>query len=106
MSGFLEKTVITQDDFDEMCRLAEDVVQQLYMDFEAYDEQGNDIFSKHYRQDQAFEEDTRQLVRKECAAMDELPESRLLYDLFRRGDDIGKVRVTPHKRDAGSKRIW
>lgn len=92
MNRFVEKAVITQENFEEMCRLAEDVVQQLYMDFGAYDDQGNDIFSKHFRPDSDHGKDIQTLVFKERAAMNDLPESRLLYDLFRRGDDIGQVR--------------
>ena len=90
MNGILEKVEITEKNFEELCLLAEDVVHQLYMDFSAYDAEGNDIFMKYWK-DSDFHA-VRPLVRQERAAMEALPESRLLYDLFRRGDEIGAVR--------------
>lgn len=92
MNGILEKVEITEKNFEELCLLAEDVVHQLYMDFSAYDAEGNDIFMKHYRKDGNFKGAVRPLILQERAAMEALPENRLLYDLFRRGDEIGAVR--------------
>lgn len=91
MNGFREKTGITEVNFEEMCLLAEDVMNQLYMNFSDYDAEGNDIFTKHYRKDGDFEKDSP-LLHKERMAIMELPESHLLYDLFRRGDDLTDVR--------------
>ena len=92
MNGFKEKLEITQENIEEMCLLAEDVVDQLYMNFQDYDTEGDDILTKYDPAGSGLDEETRSLIRRELASMDELPESRLLYDLFRRGDDIGKVR--------------
>lgn len=36
-----EKIVITEQNIEEMCRLAEDVMQVLYMEYFFYDEEGN-----------------------------------------------------------------
>ncbi len=77
-------TIITEADAEEMCRLAEDVMQELYMNFAQYDAEGNDIYVKH--------DWRREDYKKEIEALREDPNERLLYDLFRRGDDIGKVR--------------
>ena len=37
-----EKIVITEQNIEEMCRLAEDVMQVLYMEYFFYDEEGNE----------------------------------------------------------------
>ncbi len=76
--------IITEADAEEMCRLAEDVMQELYMNFAQYDAEGNDIYVKH--------DWRREDYKKEIEALREDPNERLLYDLFRRGDEIGKVR--------------
>ncbi len=76
--------IITEADAEEMCRLAEDVMQELYMNFAGYDAEGNDVFMKHDRR--------RGDCEREYEALMEDPNEHLLYDLFRRGDEIGKVR--------------
>lgn len=43
MKSMFRKIEITEANIEEMCRLAEDVMQQLYMRYESYDEDGNDI---------------------------------------------------------------
>ena len=89
MNGTREKTLITEQNIEEMCILAEDVMQQLYMRFYDYDADGHDIFQKHYRTGADNEEE---LARKEREPLFTAPESDLLYHLFQRGDDIGDVR--------------
>ena len=93
MNGILEKVEITEKnfDFEKLLQLAEDVVGQLHMEFSAYDAEGNDIFMKYWRDDCDFNA-VRPLILQERAAMEALPESRLLYDLFRRGDDFAAVK--------------
>lgn len=86
------KTIITETDYESMCRLAEDVMQELYMNFSAYDEEGNDIFAKHYGSGQDFEKEILPKIREEQEKMFEDPNCNLLHDLFRRGDKIGDVR--------------
>lgn len=92
MNGFTEKVEITEKDVEEMCQLAEDVMDQLHMNFMSYDAEGNDIFNKYYSKEGDFEKDIRPLILQEHMDMEKMLESQLLYDLFRRGDDIGKVR--------------
>lgn len=91
MNGILEKVEITEKDFEELSRLAEDVAGQLHMEFAAYDADGNDIFMKYWKDDGDFNA-VRPLILQERAAMEALPESRLLYDLFRRDDDFAAVK--------------
>lgn len=86
------KTEITETNIEEMCILAEDVMQQLYMRYEGYDGEGNDIFEKHYRKGADFDTEVLPLIRKEREALLDDSNGRLLHDLFRRGDEIGKVR--------------
>ena len=69
-----EKIIITEQNIEEMCRLAEDVMQVLYMNYFYYDEEGNE---------RAWPEDAE----KKAAIYDD-PLSRLLYNLFRRGDKL------------------
>ena len=92
MNGTGEKSVITEQNIEEMCILAEDVMHQLYLRFADYDAEGNNIFEKHYRQDADFERDILPLVRKERRPLFSIPEFDLLYNLFRRGDAIEVVR--------------
>lgn len=92
MNGFMEKVEITERDTEEMCQLAEDIVDQLHMNFMAYDAEGNDIFNKYYSGENDFEKETLPLILQEHMDMEKMPESQLLYDLFQRGDDIGNVR--------------
>lgn len=92
MNGTREKIEITEVDIEEMCFLAEDVMNQLYMNFSDYDEEGNDIFMKYYCEGGNDEKDIASLIIRERVHMYKTCESRLLYDLFRRGDDIGNVR--------------
>lgn len=91
MNGTREKTVITEQNIEEMCILAEDVMHQLYMHFWDYNAEGNDIFEKHYKPGADFERDIRPLAQKERFPLFTAPESELLYLLYRRGDDIGDV---------------
>lgn len=91
MNGTREKTVITEQNIEEMCILAEDVMQQLYMRFCDYDAEGNDIFEKYYTPGADFERDIWPLVQKERMPLFAAPESELLYNLFWRGDDIRDV---------------
>lgn len=87
------KIKITEADFEKMAMLAEDVMHALYMNYTDYDREGNDILSKYTPYDGDFKKDILPLVRKERENMlKEEPYDELLYDLFRRGDDIGKVR--------------
>lgn len=81
-----EKIKIKESDIEEMCMLAEDVLQQLHMNFYHYDENGIDIFAKYdtFKNEKERKEESQRLM--------DMPESRLLYDLVRRGDDIGDVR--------------
>lgn len=92
MNGFREKIEITQENIEEICRLAEDVMDQLHMNFWAYDAEGNDISAKYDRMDGGFDEETRSLIFNGKMSMEKLPESELLYNIFRRGDYIGNVR--------------
>lgn len=85
MNGFTEKVEITEKDVEEMCQLAEDVMDQLHMNFMSYDAEGNDIFNKYYSKEGDFEKDIRPLILQEHMDMEKMPESQLLYDLFRRG---------------------
>ena len=88
-----KKIEITEADYEEMARLAEDVMQELYMNYSHYDREGNDILSKYMPYEGDFVKDVLPLVREEQKNMlKEEPYDELLYDLFRRGDDIGKVR--------------
>ena len=73
-----EKIIITEQNIEEMCRLAEDVMRVLYMNYFYYDEEGNE---------RAWPEDAE----KKAAIYDD-PLSRLLYNLFRRGDKLEDVR--------------
>lgn len=88
MNGMREKTVITEQNIEETCILAEDVMHQPYMSCWNYDAEGNDIFEKHYKPGA----DCEQLVQKERIPLFSAPEANLLGNLFRRGDDIGDVR--------------
>lgn len=92
MNDIYRKIEITEANIEEMCRLAEDVMDQLYMNYIGYDEDGNDIFQKYFRADADFEKEIMPLIRKEKEALIDHPDADLLYHLFRRGDDIGKVR--------------
>lgn len=91
MNGRRAKIEITEADYEKMCLLAEDVMQQLYMHYSAYDEDGNDIFEKYYKREGDWEEN-KEFMHKEEFALMETCENKLLYELFRRGDEIGKVR--------------
>lgn len=92
MNSEKEKVVITEINIEEMCLLAEDVMQQLYMNFADYDENGNDLIMKYNRKGTDYEKDIAPLIREERETLLKCPEYHLLYDLFCRSDDIGKVR--------------
>lgn len=89
---YMEKVEITEANVEEMCRLAEDVVQELYMNFQSYDAEGRDILSKYESMEGDFQKEILPLVTEEKKKiMDEDPSMDLLYNLFRRGDNIGAV---------------
>lgn len=92
MNGIGEKVKITEANIEEMSRLAEDVMHQLYMNYYAYDAEGQDIFEKYYREEADFKKDISPLIRAEMAVLREDPNCGLLRKLFRRGDNIGDVR--------------
>lgn len=79
-----EKIAITEQNIEEMCRLAEDVMQVLYMDYFFYDEEGNDRLLSE------FEKEKREAIYND-------PCAHLLYHLFRRGDKIEDVRYYSQK---------
>ena len=74
-----EKIVITEQNIEEMCRLAEDVMQVLYMEYFFYDEEGNERLLSE------LEKEKREAIYND-------PYAYLLYHLFRRGDKIEDVR--------------
>lgn len=88
MNGIHEKIEITEVNIEEMSRLAEDVMHQLYMNYQDYDADGRDIFTKYYN----TEGDYERLIQTEMETLLNDPNAHLLYHLFRRGDDIGHVR--------------
>ena len=92
MNTITPKKEITEADYEKMCHLAEDVMQELYMNFASYDEEGNDVFMKHRGENESGEEADYLSAREEHRSMFENPNGELLYNLFRRGDDIGDVR--------------
>lgn len=92
MNDIYRKIEITEANIEEMCRLAEDVMHQLYMNYTDYDEEGNDIFQKYFRKDADFEKEIYPMIRREREPLIKHPDSKLLYHLFWRGDEIGEVR--------------
>lgn len=92
MNGIYEKVEITEANIEEMSRLAEDVMHQLYMNYQDYDADGRDIFGKYYSTERDSEKNIHPLIRAEREALLNDPNADLLYSLFRRGDDIGHVR--------------
>lgn len=79
-----EKIVITEQNIEEMCRLAEDVMQVLYMEYFFYDEEGNERLLSE------LEKEKREAIYND-------PYAYLLYHLFRRGDKIEDVRYYSQK---------
>ena len=79
-----EKIVITEQNIEEMCRLAEDVMQVLYMEYFFYDEEGNERLLSE------LEKEKREAIYND-------PYAYLLYHLLRRGDKIEDVRYYSQK---------
>lgn len=92
MNDSKKKIEITETDIEEMCMLAEDVMHELYVNYADYDAEGNNILKKYYDTEGDYEKDIRPRIRAERRKMFEDSNCNLLYDLFRRGDDIGEVR--------------
>lgn len=69
-----EKTEITERNFEALCRLAEDVVYQLQMNYQNFDDEGNATS-----------------LEQRLALLD-TPEDQLLENLFCRGDGLSAVR--------------
>lgn len=92
MNDIYTKIEITQENIEEMCRLAEEVMHALYMNYHDYDDEGNEIFQKYFCDGADFEKEIMPLIRKEKEAIINHSDADLLYHLFRRDDDIGKVR--------------
>lgn len=92
MNGIYEKVEITETNIEEMSRLAEDVMHQLYMNYQDYDADGRDIFTKYYNTEEDYEKDIHPLIQTEMKTLLNDPNAHLLYYLFRRGDDISHVR--------------
>lgn len=92
MNGIHEKIEITEVNIEEMSRLAEDVMHQLYTNYQDYDADGRDIFTKYYSTERDYEKDIHPLIWAETEMLLNDPNAHLLYHLFRRADDIGHVR--------------
>ena len=92
MNGIYEKVEITETNIEEMSQLAEDVMHQLYSNYQDYDADGRDIFTKYYNTEEEYEKDIHPLIQTEMRTLLNDPNAHLLYYLFRRGDDIGHVR--------------
>ena len=75
----MQNITITEYDIEAMCQLAEDVMQKLYMEYIFYDDDGNEI-------------DWTDLPKEETEKLFADPKTKLLYELFRRGDRIEDVR--------------
>ena len=85
------KIELTEWNIEEMCVFAETVMHALYMNYMDYDDEGNQIFDKYYDSSKNYDE-IRPFIRKEQEKLFDCSERFLLFDLFRRGDDIGDVR--------------
>lgn len=85
------KTKLIELNVEEMCVFAEAVLDALHMNYIDYDDEGNQIFDKYYDSSKNYDE-IRPFIRKEQEKLFDCSERFLLFDLFRRGDDIGDVR--------------
>lgn len=85
------KIELTELNIGEMCIFAEAVLDALHMNYIDYDDKGNQIFDKYYDSSKNYDE-IRPLIRKEQEKLFDCSDRFLLFDLFRRGDDIEDVR--------------
>ena len=75
----MQNITITEYDIEAMCQLAEDVMQKLYMEYIFYDDDGDEF-------------DWTELSKEETEKLFADPRTKLLYELFHRGDRIEDVR--------------
>lgn len=87
MSGILGETEITERDFESLCRLAEDVVFQLRMNYHRFDDRGNEN------------------SREQRLALINAPEDQLLEDLFCRAMTLERCGTIPPNRSAPGLRL-
>lgn len=84
-----EKVEITEANIDEMSQLAEEVVDELYSNYQCYDADGRRIMEKYREWERRW---ARDFFKKLEAISKEEPNAVLLFNLFRRGDDFLHVR--------------
>ncbi len=70
---------VTERDFESLSRLAEDVMQVLYMCYDDFDAEGNEIFTKCYKRwdkadEETWEREIHPAIREEQIKLMDLPE--------------------------------
>lgn len=85
------KIELTELNIEEMCIFAEGVMHALYMNYADYDDEGNEIAAKYYDKCKDFHAIHPSIIEEKKRLIDSLS-NNLLYNLFRRGDEIGEVR--------------